>query len=291
MKISIVIPNWRGEKLLEKNLPAVMATKPDEVIIVDDASPDDSIEFLEKNYPQIKIVKHKKNLGFAAACNSGVKEASKEIVVLLNLDVVPEDGFLRHALPHFEDSQVFAVSFNEPSWSWAKITWKNGFVEHQPGSKTKKPHISAWASGGSAAFRKSMWEKLGGFDEIYRPFYWEDIDLGYCAWKRGWNILWEPKAIVYHHHEAIIGKHFSKGYIDYISERNRIIFILKNINDPRMIFENKLWTLLRLRNPGFLKPLFAAKLKFPWILPKKIKEWQEAKVSDKEIFKKFQLSQ
>lgn len=293
MKVSIIIPNWNGRKLLQKNLPAVfevignMQDVRCEIIIVDDASPDDSNEFLEKNYPQVKIVRHQKNLGFAAACNSGVKEAKGEIVVLLNLDVVPEKDCLKYALPHFKNPEVFAVSFHEPNWSWARIFWQHGFVEHEPGPKSERVHISAWASGGSATFRRAMWAELGGFDEIYKPFYWEDIDLGYRAWKRGYKILWEPKAIVHHEHEAIIGKHFSRAYIDFVSRRNQLIFIWKNITDPKMILEHKLWTLWNLRNPGFWKPVLATKAKFPWILSRKFKEWQETKISDREVFAQF----
>lgn len=286
--ISIIIPNWNGRKLLEKNLPAVLATRPSEVIVVDDASPDDSNTFLEKNYPKIKIVKHQKNLGFAVACNSGAKASKGEIVVLLNLDVVPEKDTFQKILPDFEDDKVFAVSFNEPNFSWARIFWKNGFIEHEPGPKANKTHITAWASGGSAAFRKSIWEKLGGFDEIYKPFYWEDIDLGYRAWKRGYKILWEPKAIVHHEHEAIIGKHFSKEYIDSISERNQLLFIWKNITRPKMIFEHKinLWKKL-FKNPGYTKVVVGALVKLPFIIPRRVKEFREKKVSDREIFAQF----
>ncbi len=287
-KVSVVIPNWNGQGLLAKNLPAVLAACPAELIVVDDGSPDNSNDFLAQDYPQIKVIKHQRNLGFAAACNSGVRAAKGEIVVLLNLDVVPEKEAFKAILPPFENEKVFAVSFCEPQWSWAKISWKNGFVEHEPGVKTDKTHISAWASGGSAAFRKSIWEKLGGFDEIYKPFYWEDIDLSYRAWKRGYQILWEPKAVVHHKHESTIGKHFSKNYIDFVSQRNRLIFIWKNITDFKMISEHKLWCLWNLRHPGFWKPFLTAKVKLPWILSKKIKEWQEAKISDKEIFEFFQ---
>lgn len=301
MRVSVIIPNWRGKKLLEKNLPKLFSAisykqslllrnQPSaisEVIVVDDASPDDSNKFLEKNYPQIRIVKHKKNLGFAVACNSGVKAAQGEVVVLLNLDVVPEKDFLKYCIPHFKDPKVFAVSFHEPSWSWAKIIWKNGFVKHQPGKKINKPHISAWASGGSAVFRKSIWEELGGFDEIYKPFYWEDIDLGYRAWKRGYKILWEPKAIVHHQHEAIIGKHFSKEYIDFISERNRLFLIWKNIIDCRLFFRHILNLFFRLRNPGYIKVIFAAFVKMPLLMLKRIKEKREAVLSDSQIFAKF----
>ncbi len=288
MKTSIVIPNWKGRKLLEKNLPAVLATKPSEVIIVDDASPDDSNEFLEKNYPQVKIIKHQMNLGFGAGCNSGVKAAKGEIVVLLNLDVVPEKEALEKILPNFEDEKVFAVSFNELQWSWAKILWQKGTIEHQPGPKTKKTHLSAWANGGSAAFKKSVWQKLGGFDSLYHPFYWEDIDLSYRAWKRGYQILWEPKAIVHHQHEAIIGKYFSKKYIDFLSERNRLLFIWKNIGDPKMILEHKLYLGRRLLTlPSYWKPFIAALVRLPKVLPRRFKECQEKKINDREIFEQF----
>jgi GT2 family glycosyltransferase len=287
---SVIIPNWRGRKLLEKNLPAVLATNPDEVIVVDDASPDDSNKLLKKNYPEIKIIRHSKNLGFSSACNSGAKAATGEIVILLNPDVVPEKNALKKILPDFKDEKVFAVSFNEPDWSWAKISWKKGTIEHEPGPKSKKAHVSAWASGGSAAFRKTIWEKLGGFDEIYKPFYWEDIDLSYRAWKRGYQVLWEPKAIVHHKHGAIIDKHFSKKYINFISERNRLLFIWKNITDPKMMIEHKLFLLLQLIKPGYLKPFMAAKVKYPQLIPRRFKEWHGKKIPDREIFKQFTTS-
>ena len=287
MKTSIVIPNWKGKNLLEKNLPAVLATQPDELIVVDDASPDDSVSFLEKNYPQIKIVKHKKNLGFAQAVNSGVAAAKGEIVALLNLDVVPEKEALRAILPNFEDKEVFAVSFNEPQFSWARIFWKQGFVGHESGQKTDKTHISAWASGGSAAFRKSVWFDLGGFDPLFHPFYWEDIDLSYRAWKRGFQILWEPKAMVHHKHEAIIGKNFSKNYIDFVSRRNQLLFIWKNITDWQMILEHKFFLAPKMINPRYWKVFLAAKMKMPKILAGRIKEYRQERVSDKEIFEKF----
>lgn len=287
-KVSVVIPNWSGRLLLAKNLPAVIAAKPEELIVVDDNSPDDSNNFLAQNYPQIKIIRHQKNLGFASACNSGVKAAKNEVVVLLNLDVVPEKKAFEAILPPFENENVFAVSFNEPQWSWAKIVWRNGFIDHTPGPKTDKTHISAWASGGSAAFRKSFWEKLGGFDEIYKPFYWEDIDLGYRAWKRGWKILWEPKAVVHHEHEAVIGKHFSKSYVDFVSQRNKLIFIWKNITDFDMVQSHKIHLLAFLiKHPKYFKVLGGALKMFPGILSARRREIKESRVSDKEIFEKF----
>lgn len=286
MKVSIIIPNWCGLKLLEKNLPTVLATGPDEVIVIDDASPDDSIKFLEENYPEVKLVRHERNLGFATACNSGVKVAQGEIVVLFNLDVVPEKDALAKILPDFEDENVFAISFNEtsdPKYSWTKGRFEKGFIVHENQKKDNRLHRSFWVSGGSGAFRKKMWEKLGGFDELFNPFYWEDIDLCYRAQKRGWKILWEPGAKVLHKHEAVIGKHFPKEYVDFIWERNQLIFIWKNLTNHFLFLKHFGGLVYRLRHPGYLKIILAAVSRLPWIIPRRIKEKREAVVSDKVI--------
>ena len=286
MKTSIVIPNWKGRKLLEKNLPAVLATNPEEVIIVDDASPDDSNAFLEKNYPQVKLIKHQKNRGFAAGCNSGVKAAKGEIVVLLNLDVVPEKEALEKILPNFNDERVFAVSFNEtssPNFSWTKGKFERGFIVHENQNKDNCLHRSFWVNGGSGAFRKKMWEKLGGFDELFNPFYWEDIDLCYRAQKRGWKILWEPRAKVLHKHEGVIGKNFPKEYVDFIWERNQLIFIWKNLTNHFLFLKHFGGLVYRLRHPGYLKIILAAVSRLLWIIPKRIKEKRETVVSDEVI--------
>lgn len=287
MKISVIIPNWNGKELLEKNLPAVVAAKPDEIIIVDDASPDNSNEFLLKNYPQVKIVYHQKNRGFSAACNSGVRAANGDYVVLLNTDVVPEKDCFQNVVKNFDNKNVFAVSFNEPTLSWAKIFWKNGYIGHEVGEKVNKIHISGWASGGSAIFRKSYWEELGGFDEIYQPFYREDMDLSYRAWKRGYQILWDPCSIVRHEHQSVIGKHFSRNYIDFISERNLLIFIWKNITDEEMIRENIKGLGFRLRHPGYIKVILSAFTKLPSILSRRSIEIKNQKVSDQDILALF----
>jgi GT2 family glycosyltransferase len=291
VKFSIVIPNWNGQKLLEKNLPKVLETGADEVIVVDNGSTDGSLKLLQKmkrKSSMVRTIELKKNYGFSYACNLGVKEAKSEIVVLLNNDVVPEKGFFTPLVEDFQDPKVFAVSLGEPQWSWAKGKWIKGFVEHKPGPRTKTPHISFWASGGSAAFRKSIWEKLGGFDEIYKPFYWEDFDLSYRAWKRGYKVMWDPCSIVHHQHEETIRAKFSKRYVDFISQRNQLLFIWKNITTPKMMIEHKIYLWKRLlTQPRYWRTFLAALVRLPQILPARLKEFREKKVSDKEIFQKF----
>ncbi len=257
--ISVVIANWNGEKLLRKNLPATMAVLPKgtEIIIIDNGSSDDSLNYL-KNIKGIELIANKENLGFSRACHQGINRARGEFIVLLNTDVLPQKDFLEAALKNFQDPQVFAVSFNEEKYGWAQIWWRGGFIHHGVGGYSKKPHISAWASGGSMVLRKSLWRQLGGFDLLYEPFYWEDFDLGYRAWKAGFKIIWEPKAIVGHEHEASTSK-FSRDYVTLIKERNQLLFIWKNIDNFWWRFSNIFGMMLRATfGPNYLKVIFSA---------------------------------
>lgn len=237
--ISIVIPNYNGEELLKKNLPKVFEAiegLSSEVIVVDDGSTDQSVNFLRTQ--KIKLLRNPKNLGFSSTVNKGVKEASGEIVVLLNTDVFPEKNFLEPLLKHFDDSEVFAVGCLDKSHESGKIilrgrgigTWRRGFLVHAKGEVDKDNTL--WVNGGSGAFRKSIWEKLEGLNELYNPFYWEDIDLSYRALKSGYKVLFEKKSIVHHEHQkGAIKKNYPEFKIKTIAFRNQFIFVWENATD------------------------------------------------------------
>lgn len=303
MKTSVVIPNWNGEKLLKKNLPHVLKIGAGEVIVVDDASTDESAEELKSQNSELlrsaklkstgqklKVIQNKKNLGFAKSVNRGVEAATGEVMVLLNTDVKPQDGLLDAVLPHFKNKKVFGVSFSEPQWSWSRGLWKGGFLEHEPGPLTNTTHDTFWVSGGSGAFRKSIWDRLGGFDEVFAPFYWEDIDISYRAAKRGYKLLWEPRARVIHEHEGTISKYFTEDYISFIQERNQLLFIWKNITSERMFKEHLNGLVKRLINsPGYIKVIAATLSKIPSIKKSRIKELKEVEITDEEIFSRFHV--
>ena len=293
-QVSIVIPNYNGRGILEKNLPKVISAWDNpknnirEIIIVDDASGDDSVIFLKKNYPRIKLIVHKKNRGFSATVNTGARTSNGELLLLLNTDVIPEENFLEKVFPDFKDPEVFAVSLHEKGFSWAKGFFKDGYIQIEPGEETDKVHSSFWVSGGSGVFRKSMWNKLGGMDEkLLSPFYWEDIDLCYRAAKRGWKNLWEPQGIVVHQHESTISN-LSKSYVQRIRERNQLLFLWKNLHSPILIKKHILAVLTRaVKHPGYLRVLFMALARLPLALRQRKKELKESKVSDEAVFAQF----
>ena len=294
-KVSIIIPNFNGRELVAKNLPKVLDAKDNpnnhiiEIIIVDDASYDDSVFYLKKNFPSVKLIKHKKNRGFSYSVNTGVRMAKGNLVVLLNTDVIPEKDFLKSVLDHFADKKVFAVSFRERGYYWAKGYFKDGFVCHEQGGETNEVHDTFWVSGGSGIFRRKFWMELGGMDEkLLSPFYWEDIDLSYRAAKRGLKLLWEPKSIVEHKHEATISK-LKKSYVQRIRERNELLFIWKNITSSNLIKKHVKGVLLRIvKHPGYIRIVFMALSKIKLVSKKRKKEMKETIISDEALFAKFQ---
>ena len=168
--------------------------------------------------------------------NSGVARATGEIVVLLNTDVRPERGFLDPLLSRFSDDPMVAgVGCLEKSHDLRMEScfgaggiarWEKGYFIHRRGDVDSND--TAWVSGGSGAFRLSVWKKLGGMDTLYNPFYWEDIDFSYQLLKSGYRIVFEKQSVVGHfHEEGKIKTSYSPEDIKRIAYRNQFIFFGK----------------------------------------------------------------
>ena len=292
--VSIIIPNYNGKELLEKNLPYVLkayrnsGNKIKEIIVVDDASTDDSVTFIKHNFPEIRIIQHRVNRGFSSAVNMGARSAKGKYLALLNSDVIPSKNFLETVLQHFKDDKVFAVSLHEKGYGWARGKFKDGFIEHESGSESEDVHESFWVNGGTGVFRRRYWMKLNGMDEkLLNPFYWEDLDLSYRAAKRGWLNLWDPEAKVVHEHELTIGR-ISKTFREKIQQRNQLILIWKNITSPNLFRKHIAGLVRRItQHPGYILIVFIALKKWRGIAKARKKERKEAKISDEAICAKF----
>lgn len=267
--ISVIIPTYNGEHLVRKHLPDVlkMLRAGDELIIVNDASTDGTLSYLNHEFEleedecmvsdtdcyakkwkdiSIRVLVNQTNQRFASSCNRGVKSANTDFVFLLNNDVSPKPDIVPLLLKHFENQETFAVGCKElaaneedKEYGRSEARFKRGFLVHrrafdQNGTDT------FWASGGSSVFRKSMWDALDGFDLDYRPAYWEDIDLCFRARKVGWNIDFEPKAVVYHVHETTHKTVFGSSEIEIMAYKNSVLFVWKNIRG-KLLLQHFLW--------------------------------------------------
>ena len=192
--------------------------------------------------PQVRVLALPENLGFGGGSNAGFRAAKNDIVVLLNSDMRVEPDFLAPLLEGFTDDDVFAVScqifLGRPDETPRRDRPDAGLVAgwrsaREPSRRRRgRPAVPCfYGGGGSCAFDRAKFLALGGFDELLAPFYLEDTDLGYLAWKRGWKVLYQPASVVYHEHRGTIGKRFSRGIHPVGSEKNFVLFCWKNIHD------------------------------------------------------------
>ena len=303
LNISIIIPNFNGKELLKKNLPKVLLAADYwggkyEIIVVDDASKDDSVNFLKITYPQIKLITHKSNKKFALSCNNGVSQSKGEIVILLNTDVIPYKNFLKPLLLDFKEKNVFAIGCREEARingekvfsGRATGVFKRGFLVHKR-AKNQDKKTTLWVATGSAAYRKNIWEKLGGLDLLYKPAYMEDIDISYRAQKAGYKVLFEPQSLVFHQHETTNIKSMGKKGIKLAALKNQFIFVWKNITDIELLISHFIWLPYHLifdtiKTKGlFALAFFRAITQLPAVLVSRKKARKLFKFSDKEIIK------
>ncbi|WP_321474016.1 glycosyltransferase [uncultured Paludibaculum sp.] len=253
---SVVIPNWNGKHLLEKYLPSVVTAMNghprNEVIVVDNGSTDGSADFLRDFFPTVRCIALPRNLGFGGGSNTGFREATNDIVVLLNSDMRVDAGFLQPLLDGFTNEKVFAVScqifFSDPhkrreETGLTQAWWSQGAlrVRHYDDPNIDRPFPCFYGGGGSCAFDRRKFLELGGFDHVMKPFYLEDTDLGFMAWKRGWQVLYQPHSKVWHEHQGTIGKKFSRNYIESVVAKNFLLFAWKNIHEPARLANHFLY--------------------------------------------------
>ena len=259
--LSIVIPTWNGLDLLRECLPSVLAAAaayrakagaPTEVIVVDDGSRDETVSRLPREFPDLCLIAKPSNEGFAAACNQGFARCRYDLIGLLNNDVwVDQDYFVRQA-DHFSDPAVFAVTAKVYGWDEPVFMtggrygrFRRGFwsvyfnYDVRPGQAAEwieqRRLLSAYAIGGFSTYRRDRVVELGGFNPLLSPFHWEDVDLAYRGWKRGWDIRYEPRSVAYHKVSATIDRNFRKRHVDAVSFRNRLLFHWINLHSPSFL--------------------------------------------------------
>lgn len=242
--ISAVIPSYNGKDLLATCLPLLageLAAYDSEIIVVDDRSIDDTTAWLAAEWPQVTVVAGP-HRGFAAACRPGLAAARGRYTLLLNNDMHVMAGTVGRLVERLErEDDLFAVggAYRTPQpdgtyrCSYCGAVHQGETTHHRP----ERPALDAPAAGG--LFRTDRLRELGWFDTLFRPFYWEDLDLGWNAWRAGYRIIFDAGAVMLHQHGATITRHYRPTFYQAANWRNLYLFAWKNCEQP--ILGRHLW--------------------------------------------------
>lgn len=236
--ISVVIPNYNGKDLLKEYLPAVYnalncnSISAYEIIVVDDASTDDSVAFLQSNCPDVIVIYSDSNCGFSQTANKGIFGAKYDYVFLLNNDMSLAPDIFEKLLAVFEiEEDIFGVFPKTMDKTGTKVIEgqklprkKKGQIHYDDNLEQKEISYTFYLCGGNSLVNREKLIALGGFDTIYSPFYFEDFDLSLRAWKKGWKCYYSPETYCLHCHSVSINSNFTKEFVETIFVRNRFIF-------------------------------------------------------------------
>jgi GT2 family glycosyltransferase len=237
--ISVVIPNYNGIKLLPVVLPCLIAALDNtgevyEIIISDDCSTDESVNYIKESYPRIIVLECTKNEGFSPTINKGIFAAKHDYLLLLNSDVKLTPTYFENLFRYFEKEDTFGVMGRIVGWDDDKIQDAAKFPRLQ-GLKIKtagnyylnNPQKNDWVystylSGANAFLDRKKVVQIGGFDELFAPFYVEDFELSLRAWRLGWKCYYDHFSVCQHQVSISIKSKNKKYFINKIYYRNKM---------------------------------------------------------------------
>lgn len=245
-QVTIVIPNWNTRRWLPGCLEGLRAQRYRnfETILVDSGSTDDSIPFVQANYPEVKILALGENRGFAGAVNAGIRHSRSKYVVLLNSDTLPRPDWLKSLVETIERSPASIgclaskmLQMRHPeliddagdTLSWYGSARKRGAGQSASIYNREEEVFSACA--GAALYRRTFLDEVGEFDEGFSS-YLEDVDLGLRGRLWGYRCLYVPTAEILHQGQ---GAGTGRGRYVYLMTRNRLALIVKNIPLPLLV--------------------------------------------------------
>ena len=242
---SIVILNWNGKDHLEpcfNTLSALDYPKDKyEVVLVDNGSSDGSVEEMREEHSWVRLIENEENVGFSRGCNQGVEAAdAPEVVVFLNNDMRVEEAWLRELVSPLARGESAATTAKMYSWdgklmnsagggmNFHGIGIQRGYLE-DPGPEHDWARKTLFACGGAMAMDARVFDELGGFDEEFFAYY-EDVDLGWRTWLAGYEVIYTPKAVCYHHHSST-SRRMPTEMIRLLQARNPLLVCFKNYGD------------------------------------------------------------
>lgn len=242
MGATVVIPNYNGEKYIQKCLQSLtkQSMKPDQIIIVDNNSKDSSIEIIKnQEIPNMRLIELTENQGFSVAVNKGIKESKSEFVILLNNDTEVQEDFIYNLCNAMKyDDNIFSCCskmlrydnrdiIDDAGDGYTILGWSTKFGDGKKEIYYNKQREVFSSCAGASIYRKSIFDKIGYFDENFFA-YLEDVDISYRARVFGYKNYYEPSARVYHIGSATSGSRHNEFKVK-LAARNNIYLIHKNM--------------------------------------------------------------
>lgn len=269
MKVTIVIPNYNGKHFMEPCLSSLskQTYKNFHILVVDNASSDGSIEYVEENYPDIELIKLQKNYGFSKAVNIGIQHSRTPYVILLNNDTTVDTRYVEEMVKAIEKSpKIFSVSskmiqmyhpelIDSAGDLYTLLGWGVCRGCGRPVSNYTKYDEIFTACAGAAIYRRSVFDEIGYFDENHFA-YLEDIDIGYRARIYGYYNMYCPTALVYHVGSGTSGSKYNSFKVK-LAARNNLYLNYKNMPALQLILN-----FIPLAIGYFVKYLFFCKIGF-----------------------------
>ena len=238
--ISIIIPIYgKSEYTLKclKSISKYQPSRPFEIIVIDDNSPDDSFEILSK-VKGINLIKNQTNQGFLLSCNLGAKSAKGEYLYFLNNDTQVLDNSIDALIRTFDDFPGTGLVGSKLIYPDGKlqeaggIIWNDGtgynYGRYDDPAKPEYNYVKEvdYISGASIMIKKIFWDEIGGFDTRFAPAYYEESDFSFELRKRSYKVFYQPKSIVFHFERISHGKDYTEKVMGMI-EINREKFYQK----------------------------------------------------------------
>ena len=247
-KVSIIIVNHNGKTLLEKCLESLFKVNYEnfEVILVDNNSTDDTVEFVTKNHPSIILLKLNSNKGFAEPNNIGSKIATGKYLLFLNNDTIVTPSFISEMVSVIENDNKIAICQSLLLKPDESVDSSGDFIDHlgvvyNSTKKTDNIREISSARGASMLIHKKIFDILEGFDEKFYVSF-EDVDLGWRAWMIGYKVVLTPKSIVYHVGGQTIKS--KKSEIAFHGFKNQLTMKITNF-EPSLAIRNTLLFFIR----------------------------------------------
>lgn len=250
MKVTVVIPNYNGKHFMKPCLESLsrQTCREFDILVVDNASTDGSIEYMKEEYPEIHCICLEKNYGFSRAVNEGIRASHTPFVILLNNDTTVDPHYIEEMLKAIQKSKrIFSVSskmiqmyhpdlIDSAGDLYTLLGWGVCRGAGRPVSNYTEPDTIFTACAGAAIYRRSVFKKIGLFDETHFA-YLEDIDIGYRARIYGYQNTYCPAALVYHVGSGTSGSKYNSFKVR-LSARNSVYLNYKNMPLAQLVLNS-----------------------------------------------------